>query len=692
MHNQYEIRGMDCADCARHVEQEIQKLEGIRSVQVNFVTGKMQISSRQPITEQLIQKAVNRAGYALHTPTPQPDNDKSLLPILLAGLFILLGMSAVYIFSLPRFGIPLYILGIVTGGYKIARQGSREAAQFRLGMNFLMTLAVIGAMIIGDWLEGAAVIFLFAIAQYLEGRTMEKARHSIEKLLNQKPRLANVIMNHQTIPVPVEEVQIGQLLAVKPGELIPVDGKIEEGQSFIDQSSLTGESQPVALGEGDHVYGGTLNQNGYLEILAERLFVDSTFSKIVDLVVEAQSQKAHQQNVIDRFALYYTPVVIVLAVLIAAIPPLFFHAPFLTWFYRALVILVIACPCALVISTPVTIISGLTAAMRRGILIKGGTYLENFSRVQVMAFDKTGTLTEGKFQVQHVYPSGKQTLEQVLMIAASLENKSDHPIARLICSEAERYHLHTAEVSNFWSLDGQGIEGMINNHRYIVGNHNLFEQRNLCQPELHELLSTIEDKNHTAVLVGNQHTVLGVISIADSVRSDALPTIRQLKEQGIRRMVMLTGDNHRTAEAVARELYLDDYAAELLPAEKVEVIQKLKREFNKIAMVGDGVNDAPALACADIGIAMGACGSDAAIETADIALLEDNLSKLAVLRRISRMTMNLIGQNIVIALGLKIVFLLLAVLGLATLWMAVFADMGASLLVIFNGLRVLNPH
>jgi Cd2+/Zn2+-exporting ATPase len=419
------------------------------------------------------------------------------------------------------------------------------------------------------------------------------------------------------------------------------------------------------------------------------LFSNSTYSKIVELVVEAQDQKAPRQKFIEQFARRYTPAVLVLALLIMALPPLMFGAAFEEWFYRALVLLVIACPCALVISTPVTIISALTAAMRRGILIKGGIHLENFSQLQVMVFDKTGTLTEGKFQVQQIIPVGAQTIEEVLKIAVSLEHNSNHPIARAICEQGRRRHIQPAEVGDFSSLDGQGIEGVIAGHRYILGNHNLFEQRSLCQAEIHGLLNTIEDQNHTAVLVGNQSIVLGIISIADSIRPEAGPAIRQLKEQGIVKMLLLTGDNHRTAGAVAGSLRLDDYAAELLPAGKVEILKKLKKEFSGVAMVGDGVNDAPALAGADTGIAMGARGSDVAIETADIALLDDNLTKLVVLRRISTMTMRLIRQNIAVALGLKLIFLILATFGLATLWMAVFADMGASLMVIFNGLRVM---
>jgi Zn2+/Cd2+-exporting ATPase len=690
--NEYEITGMDCTDCARHVEDEVNKIDGIAAVRINFVTGKMQVSSRRDVSAKRIADAVRKAGYVLKTEAEPQQRQITGLPVLWSGFSLLAGWVSAYFPAISGLTLALYLTAIIGGGYRIAGKGLSEAGRLKLGMNFLMTVAVIGAMAIGDWLEAATVVFLFALAQYLEGRTMEKARRSIGNLIDRKPKLATRVSGQQYIRIAVEQVEPEHLLAVKPGEQIPVDGKIEQGRSTVDQSSVTGESVPVMVQEGDRVYGGTFNQQGFLIIRAERTFTDSTFAKIVELVVEAQAQKAPRQILIDRFAQFYTPVVLVIALLIVGIPVIFLEAPFMDGFYRALVLLVIACPCALVISTPVTIISALTAAMQHGILIKGGIYLENFANLQVMVFDKTGTLTEGKFKVQQIHPLGDHTPQQVLIIAASLENKSDHPIARAICEQASRQQIQPAEVSEFYSLPGQGIEGVIGRHRYLLGNHKLFEQRNLCKTEIHGLLNTIEDQNHTAVLVGDETTVLGIISMADSVRPEAAPLIQQLKRQGIGKMILLTGDNHRTASAVARILQLDDYAAELLPGGKVEILNKLKDEFGSIAMVGDGINDAPALARADVGIAMAAGGSDVAIETADIALLDDNLHKLGMLRNLSTMTLRLIKQNIAVALGLKLIFIILAVSGMATLWMAVFADMGASLIVIFNGLRILKKR
>jgi Cd2+/Zn2+-exporting ATPase len=405
--------------------------------------------------------------------------------------------------------------------------------------------------------------------------------------------------------------------------------------------------------------------------------------------MEAQAKKAPKQAFIDRFAQYYTPIVILLAVIIATIPPLIINQPFEVWFYRALVILVIACPCALVISTPVTIVSGLTAAIRKGILIKGGRFLENFTKLDAIAFDKTGTLTEGKPVVRKIISEGNFQEEEILNLAASLESKSEHPIAESIVKYANKRHCTPREVDNFKAIEGKGIEGDISGEKYIVGNHKLFEERGWCDEKVHATLDKIEDERHTAILIGNSKEIIGIISISDSLRDSGKDIIETLRKSDIKEIVLLTGDNHRTAEKIAHAIGINSYYAELLPEDKVAVIEGLKENYNQVAMVGDGVNDAPSLAAADIGIAMGTGGSDAALDTADIVLVKDDLEGLSYLKHLSKLTLRIIKQNIFIALGLKFIFLALAIPGLATLWMAVFADMGASLLVIFNGLRTL---
>lgn len=767
-YKEFTIEGMDCTDCARHLEDTVGKLQGIKQAKINFMTAKLHVIPDERFdSETNVIKAVKTAGYKaipeistsivtrlsvtgldsiqkisdFETKLEQTDGverikiraeenevlithklsmdlllrtltdygysaeirnrhvdqsdsraqsswKKSVL-VILSGIFVIAGAITQMYTSMDLPAILLILAGIVSAGTSIAKKGLQEARHLKPGMNFLMTIAVLGAMSIGEWTEAGMVVFLFSLAQLLETRSMEKARRSINALIDQSPKTARIIEDQIYKNVPVGDVQIGQKIAVKPGETIPLDGIVLKGKSHVDQSNVTGESFPVTKDVDDRVYAGTLNKNGYLEIHVDRPYAESTFSRIIHLVIEAQAKKAPKQAFIDRFSQYYTPIVIGIAILIAVLPPLFFDQPFIEWFYRALVVLVIACPCALVISTPVTIVSGLTAAVRKGLLIKGGIFLENFARVDAIAFDKTGTLTEGKPGVQSVITIGEQPEKDVLIIAASLESKSQHPLAEAIVNKSKKLRHNLFEVVNFRALEGKGIEGEINGKRYLVGNHQLFEENGWCDEKIHHILEKVEDEKHTAILVGNDQGVLGVISINDALREQSVETVKELTESGIEEIVLLTGDNHRTAEKVAAAVGIKTYHAELLPEDKVAVVNQLKKTYQQVAMVGDGVNDAPSLAAADIGIAMGAGSSDAALDTADIILMKDDLNKIKYLKSLSHQTRRIIKQNIVIALGLKFIFLTLAIPGVATLWMAVFADMGASLLVIFNGLRTL---
>ena len=692
----YTIDGMDCADCARHLEDVVLKVKGVKSADINFVTAKMLVASDERlISDQLINKAVKTAGYKIISDrsgiksSVQDYLPNSQLLVILSGLFILTGALLLAFTSSELSAVISVIIGIIIGGTPIAQKGIMEARNFKPGMNALMTVAVIGAMAIGEWMEAGTVVFLFALAQLLETKSMDKARRSINTLIDKSPKTARVLRNGNFENLPVTQVVVGDYVAIKPGEYIPMDGIVMKGKSHVDQSTITGESFPARKKKDDRVYAGTLNKNGYLEVKVDRTFDQSTFSKIIHLVMEAQAKKAPKQAFIDRFAQYYTPIVILLAVIIAIIPPLIINQPFEVWFYRALVILVIACPCALVISTPVTIVSGLTAAIRKGILIKGGRFLENFTKLDAIAFDKTGTLTEGKPVVRKIISEGNFQEEEILNLAASLESKSEHPIAEAIVKYANERHCTLREVDNFKAIEGKGIEGDISGEKYIAGNHKLFEERGWCDEKVHATLDKIEDERHTAILIGNSKGIIGIISISDSLRDSGKDIIETLRKSDIKEIVLLTGDNHRTAEKIARAIGINSYYAELLPKDKVAVIEGLKENYNQVAMVGDGVNDAPSLASADIGIAMGTGGSDAALDTADIVLVKDDLRGLSYLKYLSKLTLRIIKQNIFIALGLKILFLALAIPGLATLWMAVFADMGASLLVIFNGLRTL---
>ncbi|MCK4559528.1 MAG: cadmium-translocating P-type ATPase [Calditrichia bacterium] len=692
----YTIDGMDCADCARYLEDVVLKVKGIKSADINFITAKMCVASDEKlISDQLINKAVKTAGYKIISDqsgiksSVQNFLPNSRLSVVLSGLFIFTGALLHAFTSSELSAVISVITGIIIGGTPIAQKGIMEARNFKPGMNVLMTVAVIGAMVIGEWMEAGTVVFLFALAQLLEAKSMDKARRSINTLIDKSPKTARVLRNGNFENLPVTQVVVGDYVAIKPGEYIPMDGIVMKGKSHVDQSTITGESFPARKKKDDRVYAGTLNKNGYLEVKVDRTFDQSTFSKIIHLVMEAQAKKAPKQAFIDRFAQYYTPIVILLAVIIAIIPPLIINQPFEVWFYRALVILVIACPCALVISTPVTIVSGLTAAIRKGILIKGGRFLENFTKLDAIAFDKTGTLTEGKPVVRKIISEGNFQEEEILNLAASLESKSEHPIAEAIVKYANERHCTLREVDNFKAIEGKGIEGDISGEKYIAGNHKLFEERGWCDEKVHATLDKIEDERHTAILIGNSKGIIGIISISDSLRDSGKDIIETLRKSDIKEIVLLTGDNHRTAEKIARAIGINSYYAELLPKDKVVVIEGLKENYNQVAMVGDGVNDAPSLASADIGIAMGTGGSDAALDTADIVLVKDDLRGLSYLKYLSKLTLRIIKQNIFIALGLKILFLALAISGLATLWMAVFADMGASLLVIFNGLRTL---
>jgi Cd2+/Zn2+-exporting ATPase len=696
LQKEYTIEGMDCADCARHLEEIVMKVDGVRKADINFITAKMRISSDGSlVSDQVIDKAVKTAGYKVVTDNLNGNDSKkevrptSQFSVILCGFFIFTGGLLLYFTDLEIITITSFVLGISIGGYPIAKKGVMEARNFTPGMNALMTMAIIGAVAIGEWMEAGAVVFLFALAQLLEIKSMERARRSINSLVDKSPKKANVIKNGIVEKLAVNRVVIGDKIAIKPGEFIPMDGIVCKGNSHVDQSTITGESFPVKKSEDDRVYAGTLNKNGYLEVRVDRTSDQSTFSKIIHLVMEAQAKKAPKQAFIDKFARYYTPIVITLAIGIVAIPPLFFNQPFEMWFYRALVILVIACPCALVISTPVTIVSALTAAIRKGILIKGGKFLENFDKVDAIAFDKTGTLTEGKPSVQKIVSVGDYSEDDILKLVASLESKSEHPIAEAVVFHANKYNGNFEDVDNFRAIEGKGIEGEISGKKYIVGNHRLFEERDWCDETIHATLNSIEDEHHTAILLGNSEGVIGIISISDALRETGTESINSLKNEDVKEVVLLTGDNHRTAEKIAKKIGITSYHAELLPEDKVTVINNLKGKYNQVAMVGDGVNDAPSLATADIGIAMGTGGSDAALDTADIILVNDDLRKLTYLKGLSKLTLGIIKQNIVIALGLKFLFLALAVPGLATLWMAVFADMGASLIVIFNGLRTL---
>jgi Cd2+/Zn2+-exporting ATPase len=541
------------------------------------------------------------------------------------------------------------------------------------------------------------VVFLFAVAQALEARTLERARAAIRGLMDLTPADALLRDGHGERRVPVDDIRVGAVIVVRPGEKIPLDGRVTAGFSEVNQAPVTGESLPAEKAPGDGVFAGTINGRGALEIEVTKLRRDTTLARIIHLVERAQAQRAPSQALVERFARIYTPAVIVLAILVAVVPPLVVHGPAAaghyavwdTWLYRALVLLVVSCPCALVISTPVSIVAALAGAARKGVLIKGGAHLERLSRVRCIAFDKTGTLTRGKPEVVDVVALNGGRTSAVVGLAASIEQRSTHPIAQAIVDHAMTENISSAAADGVTSLSGRGTEGSVDGRRVLLGSHRLFEERQLCSPALHDRVDAVNASGRTAVLVAHDEQPIGIIAVADRSRDTGKAAIEMLRQQGVEWIAMLTGDGAGTARAIGSELGVDEVRAELLPEDKVTAIRELRAKHGTVAMVGDGVNDAPALALADVGIAMGAAGSDAALETADVALMADDLLRIPYTLRLSRATVRNIKTNLAISIAMKAGFVIAAIAGVATLWVAVLADTGASVIVIANALRLL---
>ena len=593
-------------------------------------------------------------------------------------------------------GLAAYAVATLSGGLLVFPLAFRALLKGRLDMNVLMTVAVAGAWIIGEQAEGASVVFLFALSELLESWAEGRARRAIGSLLELAPATAAVRRADGRFQErPVAEVAVGAEVQVKSGARIPLDGVVVEGESAVNQAPITGESVPVDKKPEDGVYAGTINGNGSLVIRTTKASGETTLSRIIKLVEEAGEQKAPTQRFVDRFAAIYTPAVFVIALLLALVPPLLFHAPWGVWVYRSLVLLVIACPCALVIATPVTIVSGLTAMARRGVLIKGGAVLEEVGKLRALALDKTGTITAGRPQVTEVITFGGVTREEVLAKAAAIDSHSEHPLAQAVVRAAEEEKISFKTAAAYEAKTGQGAVAVIDGHPHFIGNHKLAHGMGVCSPEVEEVLAVIEAKGQSLAVLG--HTphdgcagaILGVIAIGDTVRPEAAEALKLLHATGIRKVVMLSGDNQRTASAIAAQVGIDEAKGDLLPDQKVDALKELLAEYRHVGMIGDGVNDAPALALASVGIAMGGIGSDTAIETADMTLMKDDLRKVAASVVLGRRVVSIIRFNVSFALVVKAVFLVLAFLGLAGLWMAILADTGATLLVIVNSLRLL---
>ena len=701
----FDVEGLCCATEARQIEAKLGPLPGVSRLAFDPVNHKLTVEGE--ITAAEVERAVAELGMKARPIGAEREEESwwerrgRLALVGLAGILWAGSLASEYLLGREIWAAAFAIGTVITAGWYIFPRGYRAAMNRALDMNFLMSVATVGALLIGEWEEAGSVMFLFAVAQLLETYSMDRARNAIKALMDLSPAEATVLRGGREVRVPVDRVEVGETVVVRPGQKVPVDGEVLVGASSVNQAPITGESIPVEKESGAEVFAGTINGEGALEVRSTKPAADTTLARIIHSVEEAQASRAPSQTFVDRFARVYTPVVVGSAVLLAILPPLLGLGAWGEWFYRALVLLVVACPCALVISTPVTVVSALAGAARRGILIKGGLHLENAGRARAIALDKTGTLTQGEPTVAEVVALNGTNPAAVLALAAAAEARSEHPLARAVLRYAEAQGIDFEAVAETSAIVGRGIRARMDGQTVYVGSVRLFDEMGVVEHEIRRELDRFEAQGQTAVLVGiapvdgeGGPKIQGMIVIADRLRPQAAGALRELHRAGIRHIVMLTGDNPGTARAIADALGgpgkgVDTFRASLLPDDKVAVVHELRRQYGTIIMVGDGVNDAPALAASDVGIAMGSAGTDVALETADIALMADDLSKLSTTIRLARKAEGIIRANIWFSLLTKGVFVILAVLGLATLWMAVIADMGASLLVVLNGLRAL---
>jgi len=702
----FRIHGMDCAEEVTLLKRElIPLLNDEERLSFDLLNSKLTVNILSlDISHTEVQRVIERTGLKSE---PWEENgqtsvdqsfwqryQRSILTAI-SGVFglsgLILQLTAVSNSdSIPLASITLYSIGIVAGLFMVLRKAWRSLVSLRPDMNLLMSVAVIGAVLIGEWFEGATVAFLFSFSLLLESWSVSRARRAIASLMDLSPPTAH-LMNEvgELNDVDPADVPIGSIVVVRPGEKIPLDGKVLSGTSGVNQAPITGESMPVEKEPGHEVFAGTVNGDGLLEIETTKAASDTTLARIIKMVGDAGSKRAPSEKWVEKFAAVYTPIVMIFALLMLLIPPLVFGAEWADWLYRSLVLLVIACPCALVISTPVSVVASLAAAARNGVLIKGGVFVELPAKLKAIAMDKTGTLTLGEPSVIEVVPFNGHDEAELLTRAGALEMNSNHPLARAIVKETKERGVRIPVTERFEIIQGKGATGLVNGKMYWLGSHRYLEEREQETPEVHKQLEAMQEAGRTVVVVGNDEHVCGFITLADAIRKETRDALAQLHDAGVEKLVMLTGDNEGTAKAIAKEAGIDEVHAELLPQDKVAVVEELVKQHEFVAMIGDGVNDAPALARASLGLAMGAAGSDAAIETADIALMSDDLSKLPWLINHSRRTLSIIRQNIAFSLAVKVLFVALTFAGFASLWAAIAADMGASLLVIGNGLRLL---
>ncbi|CAG8869296.1 heavy metal translocating P-type ATPase [Pseudomonas fluorescens] len=691
----FRIEAMDCPTEQTLIQNKLSKLTGVQQLEFNLINRVLGVTHDLPGTEPIVE-AIKSLGMqaepmdqGAETPTPAP-RKKPWWPLALSGVGALLAEVIHFTGFAPNWVVAVIALvSILSGGLGTYKKGWIALKNRNLNINALMSIAVTGAVLIGQWPEAAMVMFLFTVAELIEAKSLDRARNAIGGLMQMTPDTATVLQADGIwLEQDVKTIGLGARVRVRPGERIGLDGEVLSGRSTIDQAPITGESLPVEKTLGDKVFAGTINQAGSLEYAVTAAADNSTLARIIHAVEQAQGARAPTQRFVDSFSKIYTPAVFILALAVAVIPPMFMGALWFDWIYRALVLLVVACPCALVISTPVTIVSGLAAAARKGILVKGGVYLEGGYKLDYLALDKTGTITHGK-PVQTDYLSLDPTADaSAPAIAAALAGRSDHPVSLAIAKAAVDNQTATLIVDNFEALGGRGVRGEINGQLYHLGNHRLVEDLGLCSPALEEKLFALEKQGKSVVLLLDSSGPLALFAVADTVKVSSREAILQLHDLGIKTL-MLTGDNVHTAQAIAAQVGIDEAKGDLLPGDKLQAVEALYAQGHRVGMVGDGINDAPALARSEIGFAMAAAGTDTAIETADVALMDDDLRKIPAFIRLSRQTSSILKQNIALALVIKAIFLGVTFVGVATMWMAVFADMGVSLLVVFNGLRLL---
>lgn len=699
--SRFRVLGMDCEDEVNAVRKALLSIKGVKKVEPNLMNSHIKILHEYFVTVPHLIRQIESTGLKIQN-SSSTDGEKSSLSkravmVLVSGILLSLGLILEK-FSLAATQLihTTFLISIGVGGFIIAPKALRAAKTFTLDMNVLMAVAILGAIGIGEFAEASAVVFLFSLAELLESFSLERARRSIQSLLKLVPEKAFLqLENGEFVEVLISEIKVGAIIRVQSGARIPLDGLVHSGRSSVNQAPITGESLSIDKVNGDRVLAGSINGEGSLEIEVTKGHQDTKIAQIIRLIEEAQSQKAPTQRFVDVFAKYYTPLVFVFAIAILLIPPLFLGGDWQTWIYRALVLLVIACPCALVIATPVSVISGLTAMAKKGILIKGGAGLEAIGKLRALAVDKTGTITEGVPKILQIHSVGSSSENDILSIAASIDTHSTHPLARSVVAEAQKRGLMIKPSLDYRSVNGRGAEANIENHIYFVGNHRFTHDYAICSDELERKLQTIEDQAQSVVVVGHRPhpgckgEVLGVLGLGDAIRSDAKEAIQVFHKVGIKSVIMLSGDNQRTVNAISKQVGIDEAYGDLMPDDKVLKIKEIKNRYLFVGMIGDGVNDAPAMATATLGIAMGASGTDTAIETSDVTLMQDRLTGIADAIRMGQRTLKVIWFNTGFALATKLLFLILSILGYSSLWVAIAADTGATLLVIANALRLL---